>query len=77
MTDLKELREKEVKDLRKLLEKNRQELAGFKSERAVGSLPDGSQFPKKRTEIARILTVLKEKEILSGLDNQKDAKENS
>jgi len=77
MTDLKELREKEARELKKLLEKGRRELADLRSERAAGSLPDGSQFSKKRTEIARILTVLKEKEILSGLEEKKDAEENS
>lgn len=62
--EIKELREKEKNELVKLLKEARLELVKLRSERKIGSLSDGSAITKKRGEIARILTVLKEKEIL-------------
>lgn len=65
MIQLKDLREKEKKELLKLLGKSRAELSDLRTKRASNSLPDGSLIEKKRREIARILSVLEEKEILA------------
>lgn len=62
--EIKELREKEKSELVKLLKEARLELVKLRSERRIGSLSDGSTITKKRKELARILTILKEKEIL-------------
>jgi len=62
--EIKELREKEKSELVKLLKEARLELVKLRLERKVGSLSDGSTITKKRKELARILTALKEKEIL-------------
>lgn len=64
MTTIKELRGKENKELVKLLTGARSKLINLRASRATGSLPDGSELRKERREIARILTVLKEQEIL-------------
>jgi len=64
MMEIKELREKEKSELVKLLKEARLELVKLRLERKVGSLSDGSTITKKRKELARILTALKEKEIL-------------
>lgn len=62
--EIKELREKEKNELIKLLEEARAELVKLRLERKIGSLVDGSTISKKRKEIVKILTVLREKEIL-------------
>lgn len=62
--EIKELREKGRTELMKLLKEARIELVRLKTEREVDSLADGSVIRKKRREIARLLTILKEKEIL-------------
>jgi large subunit ribosomal protein L29 len=64
MTTIKELRGKENKELVKLLTGARSKLVGLRASRTTGSLPNGSELRKERREIARILTVLKEQEIL-------------
>jgi len=72
--EAKELRKKEKKELIKLLSNARGEIVELRSSRAVGSLPDGSGIQKKRREVAKIKTVLKEREIL-GVDVKQDKKE--
>lgn len=62
--EIKELREKGKSELIKLLKEARMELVKLNLDRRSGSLANGSVLEKKRKEIARILTVLKEKEIL-------------
>ncbi|MDP1710686.1 MAG: 50S ribosomal protein L29 [candidate division WWE3 bacterium] len=64
MSEMKGLREKEDKELRKILGETRAGLARLLGERASGSKKDSSSSRKKRREVARILTVLQEKEIL-------------
>jgi len=69
---MKELREKEEKELRKVLSEVRGELSQLLGQRAAGSLKDSSVFRKKRRESARILTVLKEKEFLKQVGEKKE-----
>lgn len=62
--EIKELRGKKKDELIKLLKEVRLELVKLRLDRKIGSLVDGSVINKKRRGIARILTVLREKEIL-------------
>lgn len=64
MIKIKELREKEKSELIKLLKEARLELVKLRLDRKIGSLTDGSAIDKKRKEIARILTILGEKDVL-------------
>jgi ribosomal protein L29 len=66
--ELKELRGKSNKELTKLLQEAGEGLLKLRADRKTGSLSDGSKVSKKRSEIARILTVLREKEILKDAD---------
>ena len=72
MTNLKELREKEMSELKNLLLKGREELAGLKSARALGKLSDGSELKRKRLEIAQTLTLIGEKEVLAKIEQKKE-----
>lgn len=71
---IKELREKGKNELMKLLKEVRVELVKLRLDRKVGSLADGSAIGKRRKEIAKILTVLKEKEILEEAAEAKKVK---
>lgn len=70
MSEMKGLREKEDKELRKILGETRAGLSRISGERASGSQKDSSSSRKKRREVARILTVLKEKEILKQVNER-------
>ena len=72
MTNLKELREKEMSELKNLLLKGREEMAGLKSARALGKLSDGSELKRKRLEIAQTLTLIGEKEVLAKIEKKKE-----
>lgn len=72
--EAKELRKKEKKELLKLLSDTRGEIFELRASRTVGSLPDGSGIQKKRREVAKIKTVLKEKEILDEAARRKEKK---
>jgi len=61
---VKILREKEEKELQKVLAETRAEILQLWGKRTIGSLANTSEILKKRREVARILTVLGEKEIL-------------
>lgn len=74
MSEMKGLREKEKKELRKILGETRAEIARLLGERASGSKKDLSSSRKKRREVARILTVLQEKEILKQVAESKEPK---
>lgn len=77
--NVKELRKKEEKELLKLLDEKRKELVKHRLDRKVGSLMNGSEITKMRREVARILTVLKEKEVLGEIAGaaQKNGKKTS
>lgn len=74
MNAMKDLREKESKELYKILGEIRTELAAIPGERATGSQKDTSSARKKRREVARVLTVLKEKQILKEVVESKESK---
>lgn len=64
MIEMKNLREKEEKELRKVLAEARAEILQLRGKRTIGSLANTSEILRKRREVARILTVLGEKEVL-------------
>lgn len=61
---ISELREKPKKELLRLLETSREELAQLKFSVAHKEQKDVTQLKKKRKEIARLLTVLGEVKIV-------------
>ena len=61
---MKEFREKEEKELRKVLDETQAEISQLRGKRAIGALADTSSIRKKRREVARILTAFGEKEVL-------------
>ncbi len=75
MTEMKEFRQKEEKELRKILQNTRAELAQLTNQRVDGSLKDSSVLAKKRLEIARVITTLKEKEVLKGIKSVEEVKD--
>lgn len=68
--NLRELRNLSKKDLK--TEKNRlnEEIFKFKKEHWQGKLKDTDTIRKKRKELARILTVIREKEVLRDLSSR-------
>jgi large subunit ribosomal protein L29 len=70
----KELREKKKGELVKLLKESRLELAKLRLERKLESLTDPSEIRKKRREVAKIITVLKEKEVLDKIEDSGEAR---
>ena len=64
MSRMKEFREKEVKELRKILTDAQADISQLRGKRAIGALADTSSISKKRQEVAQVKTVLSEKEIL-------------
>ncbi len=57
-----ELREKDPEELRKLIEEQRAELASLRHRALAGSIDSPAKIREMRKNIARILTVLREKE---------------
>lgn len=64
--ELKELKNKTIKELKELIEKMEEELAKLKVEKEGGKLRNISQLREKRRDLARIKTILREKEINEG-----------
>jgi large subunit ribosomal protein L29 len=64
-TDVKELRELEPKELRARAVELKQTLFDLKNKHSTGVLDSTADLDKTRREIARILTVAREKELAS------------
>jgi large subunit ribosomal protein L29 len=62
-TKLKETRDRGSDELRKEIDEKRRHLFDLRSQAVTEKLEDPSQLKKTRKEIARILTILKEREI--------------
>lgn len=58
----KEIRELSLNDLRDRIETERANLARMKMDHAISPLEDSSQIKKSKTNIARMLTILKQLE---------------
>jgi large subunit ribosomal protein L29 len=62
-TKLKETRDRGTEELRKEVEDKRRHLFDLRSQAVTEKLEDPSQLKKTRKEIARILTILREREL--------------
>ncbi len=62
MIDLQEIRLKHATDLKQLLEDLLEEQFKLKMQEATGQLAKSSEFKKVRKDIARIKTIMKEKQ---------------
>ena len=62
-TKLKELRDRNSDDLRKDIEERRRHLFDLRSQAVTEKLEDPTQLRKTRKDIARIMTVLREREV--------------
>lgn len=67
-----ELRELDTNDLVDRLEKAREELFRLRPSWSAGSLEDPNQVRFKRHEIARIMTILREREIAAELVREEE-----
>jgi len=69
------LRELDIPELRVMLVEKLESFQNFKFQQALQQLEDGTSITKTRKEIARIKTILKEKELkktnIEGLANEK------
>lgn len=68
--DIKKLRDLSKKDLEAEKNKLHEEISKLKKEQWQGKLKDTNTIRKKRKELARLLTVVKEKEILRDLSSR-------
>ncbi len=59
--DVQNLREKSKKELKNLLKESRKKLRDLNLQLSVNQLDDYSQVKKTKRDIARLLTILKEK----------------
>ena len=57
-----EIREMAVKDLRERIESERQNLNSMRMNHVISPLEDTSKIKKTKTDIARMMTILAEKE---------------
>jgi len=62
--DIQELHHKSVKELGELLKKTQKELAQLRTDLGAGKLKDVNQVKKKRHDLARVKTILREKELM-------------
>jgi large subunit ribosomal protein L29 len=67
-TKLKELRDRGTEELRKEIDEKRRHLFDLRSQAVTEKLEDPSQLRKTRKDIARVLTILRERE---GADQKK------
>ena len=64
--NIKEVREKTSEELKKTLEEYKVELFDLRFQRATGSIENPMRIRELKKSIARILTVLKEREVKEG-----------
>lgn len=61
--ELKELRTKPLPELKELIKKTQEELARLKLEKEIGKLKNVCLIRIKRADLARLKTILKEREL--------------
>jgi ribosomal protein L29 len=69
--EVEELKQKTIKEIRKEIEKVRQEIAQLKLEQKINPPKDTNILRKKRKKLAVLLTILKEKEDIENLSKNK------
>ena len=70
-TELNEMRKMDTKDLNARVEKMRKELQDLLIDRNSGKVSDLKAVSKKRHDIAQVLTVARQKEILAAVEGAK------
>ena len=70
--ELKKIREKTLKQLRILVEKNKLELMRIKSKVVVGKEKDFKKTKNLKREIAQTLTIIREKELIEKVNLEKE-----
>lgn len=70
--EYKDIKGKEIKDLKNLVEEKRTKLRKFLIDLKTGSEKNVKKGAILRDEIARILTLIREKEILEGIQVEKE-----
>lgn len=63
--DLEKIRSKSLSQLKNEIQEKRQELLDFRLQAALGKLKNVKEVKLKRKDIARILTIIREKRIVS------------
>jgi large subunit ribosomal protein L29 len=67
---VREIRNMGTADIQKQLEDAREEYFNLRFQRASGQLEDYNQFKRVRRDVARLLTILREREIAEWIDGQ-------
>ena len=70
---VREVRNMGTADIRKKLEDAREEHFNLRFQRASGQLEDYTQLKRVRREIARLLTILREREIAEWISGEEGA----
>lgn len=63
--DLEKIRSKSLSQLKNEIQEKRQELLDFRLQAALGKLKNVKEVKLKRKDIARILTIIREKQTVS------------
>lgn len=73
--DLADFRKREPEALREQVKRLRMEIADLLVEKSSGSTKDIKTVSKKRRDLAQILTILRQKELLAELERIEEPKE--
>jgi large subunit ribosomal protein L29 len=73
-TNLKEIRDRNTEELRKEIDDKRRHLFDLRSQAVTEKLEDPSQLKKTRKDIARILTILRERHGAEGQQPEQPAR---
>lgn len=68
--DLTEIKNLEIKSLRERVTQSKKELADLIMDKNIKALKDLKDISKKKKDIARILTVIRQKELLEQLEGK-------
>ena len=63
--DLAEIKKSDIKDLLVRVSKARAELTGLRVDKSMGKISDLKAVLKKRKDLAQLLTVLRQKQLIS------------
>ena len=72
--DLSEVKKIATKDLVERVKKARVELIKLRIDKSMGKVSDLKAILKKRQDLAQLLTVLKQKQLLTEIEKEQDAK---
>lgn len=72
--ELKDLRKKDLKELVKLIDKNKLELLKIKAEAKVGKQQDLKKVKKARRDLAQMMTIMKELKLIEKFKEKKNQK---